>query len=55
MVIRLALGLTRVPLPRLAIGSSGCWPEGALEDALKGLEADEITGPGGLVCCSPGE
>jgi putative transposase len=28
---------------------AGLLPEDALQDALKGLEADEITGPGGLV------
>ena len=30
-------------------GSPGLLPEDALEDALKGLEPDEITGPGGLL------
>ena len=28
---------------------AGLLPEDALQDALQGLEADEITGPGGLV------
>ena len=28
---------------------AGLLPEEALEDALKGLEPDEITGPGGLL------
>jgi hypothetical protein len=28
---------------------AGLLPEDALEDALKGLEPDEITGPGGLL------
>ena len=36
---------TRAAVDRLA----GLLPEDALEDALKGLEPDEITGPGGLL------
>jgi transposase-like protein len=36
---------TEAAVDRLA----GLLPEEALEDALKGLEADEITGPGGLL------
>jgi hypothetical protein len=40
---------TRVPLTELASGLRACCPRKALQDALNGLEPDEITGPGGLV------
>ena len=36
-------------LRRPAIGWRGCCPPDALEDALAGLEPEEITGPGGLM------
>ena len=42
-------GSTRVPLSRRVDRLAGLLPEEALEDALKGLEPDEITGPGGLL------
>jgi putative transposase len=42
---RLAQSATRAAVDRLA----GLLPPEALEDALKGLEPDEITGPGGLL------
>jgi putative transposase len=42
---RLAQSPTRAAVDRLA----GLLPPEALEDALKGLEPDEITGPGGLL------
>ncbi len=32
-----------------AVRLAGLLPEEALQDALKGLDADEITGPGGLL------
>src|SRR3954471_11800337 len=42
---RLAQSSTQAAVDRLA----GLFPPQALEDALKGLEPDEITGPGGLL------
>ena len=38
-----------MPLRRSPIGSRGCCPAEALQDALAGLRPEQITGPGGLI------